>query len=105
MLDIYSISDAHTHVPDCPDEASYLLSLQLSEHKALEELWQRSDEKGIRLPFFEDSRLNSAQLNVLCELIRDQQAIDGASNTLHQKLVQALAPIAKAGKGIVAFCD
>jgi hypothetical protein len=58
MLDIYYIEDNSSKIPDSPDEKNYLNSMDIAQHRCLENVLKKCADKGIVFSFFDDSLLN-----------------------------------------------
>ena len=109
MYDLYSIPDG-VETPPHPPEDSYLGSLTLEEHKALEPFWTHLNRCGFYLDYFSDARILSHKVAVARQLIsqalRSNHArINTRAEGVERKLENILSMAEQLGVGIVGFAD
>ena len=111
MLDFYLIADAD-EPSEFPEETA-LGALSLQEWKSLAALWTILEEQGISLPFFEDSRLDTFQVERTLKLIQESlpALVPGFEIPNFNRglpvfaLERMFRDALNQGTGIMVFCD
>ncbi len=106
MLDIYALADDEA-TPEAPEEVRYLGSLTLEDFRALDAFLQRCAAEGIRLGYFEDGRMRSAQVRRMLALGREWLATNRlpATHGAYAPLLALLEKAANDNAGFIAFAD
>lgn len=111
MLEFYLIADAD-EPSEFPEETA-LGALSLPEWNSLSPLWTILEEQGISLPFFEDSRLDTFQVERTLKLIQESLPalvpgfeIPNFNRSLPVFALERMFRDAlNQGTGIMVFCD
>lgn len=106
MLDIYALADDEA-TPEAPEEARYLGSLALEDFRALDSFLEYCAAEGIRLDYFEDGRMHSAQVHRMLALRREWLAKERlpATHGAYAPLLALLEKAASGNLGFIAFAD
>lgn len=107
MLDFYSIPDG-AQIPGYPDEARYLGSIDMAQHRDLCLMFEAFGVKGPP-PYHEDSRYISSAVRALQALLeakaQHKAPENGASKRSLNSFLSILKKAASKECGLIAFCD
>jgi hypothetical protein len=109
MLDIYLVTNDGDSCTD-PGTRDSAAAIAFEDYIVLDEMWQRLKDKGVELPYFEDSQLDSTQVVRLAQELRitlarlaDLQPLEVLPRL--QSFLLCLDRAVGLSCGIQAFCD
>jgi hypothetical protein len=108
MLDIYYIESCLSEIPDTPDESKHLGSIELNQHKLLEPLFKKCEQKNINFPYFEDSLLTLKEVEEMWRIFNENSQLMETSQIgkeAYKQLKEILLFAIHKRVGLVSYCD
>ncbi|QCL96488.1 hypothetical protein [Agrobacterium tumefaciens] len=108
MLDIYYADFDTTVLPSDPGCLEFAGSIDLDAHRSLAALFDKAQQAGVDLRYFDDTLLEPVQVGILLNiLLTNKYVLEGNEHALaaFNSMRDLLERAAKRGAGLVAFAD